>query len=135
MGPLRIQALTLLALASAAVFADSGKDPVRTGSERVALSGLDLTTPAGVRVARRRIGATCQHLCTRLAGPDGAENHAAYDACLQRAVTGAELKLAELLKGAAPALVTYRTSSGVFELRGHSAEPARPPSVSFARTP
>jgi len=108
MNALRVQALTLLALgslASAAALAGTGDDPVRTGSERISLAGLDLTTRDGVRVAHERIVATAQHLCTRLAGPDGPENHARYAACLQGAVSRAELRLAELLKRSAPALV------------------------------
>ena len=108
MNPLRLQALTLLALsslASAAAFAGTGTDAVRTGHERISLAGLDLTTRDGVRAARQRIVSTAQHLCTRLAGLDGPENHEEYASCLQGAISGAELKLAQLLRVSAPALV------------------------------
>jgi len=108
MNPLRLQVLTLLALsslASAAALAGTGNDAARTGRERISLAGLDLNTRDGVRAARQRIVSTARHLCTRLAGAGGPEKHEQYASFLQGAVSGAELKLAELLKSSAPALV------------------------------
>jgi UrcA family protein len=65
----RIAAITaLLACAPAAVLAaGAAAGPTETATARVSLADLDLGTPAGLRVARERLGAIATRLCGKFA--------------------------------------------------------------------
>jgi UrcA family protein len=60
-----------------------------TNSMTVSLSGLDLTTPQGLREARERLTKTAQHLCRRWADSRKVDDSASYALCTEETIAKA----------------------------------------------
>jgi UrcA family protein len=82
--------LVLFGLAPAAALADPTAAPVAaTRSAKVSLADLDLSTPAGARVAYERIRRLAVRLCDDRGDPLSRYHAAAYNACVRETVADA----------------------------------------------
>jgi UrcA family protein len=78
------------AVLSSMAFADPPTLPASSTVEsRVSLAGLDLSTEEGVRVARRRLKATAEHLCRQLGDANTASFRWTYAACVRDTLANA----------------------------------------------
>jgi UrcA family protein len=75
--------------AAAAVAAQSAENVNQTRSQAVSVRDLDLSTPEGMKAARKRVQKTAQRLCFQLADPADLSHQANYVKCVDEAVTGA----------------------------------------------
>ena len=75
------------------------ESPNMTRSATVSLADLDLTTPAGLNAARDRVNKTARHLCSSVSDPLDLSHHANYVICVDEAVAGAMLKIAQSPEG------------------------------------
>jgi UrcA family protein len=85
-----IAMIVLFGLAPAAAFADPPAAPVvATRSAKVSLADLDLSTPAGARVAYERIRRLAERLCDDREDPWSRYHAATYNACVRETVADA----------------------------------------------
>lgn len=82
--------LALCALAPAGAFADPPKAPaVETRAATVSLSGLDLSTPEGVRAAHERLRIVAQRLCAEVGNNRTISFRETYSACVRETLARA----------------------------------------------
>lgn len=72
----------------------------RTVSATVSFADLDLTTPAGMTAAHKRLVAASQHLCHKYADSRRASDHATTAACYRETLADATRRLTALLAAA-----------------------------------
>lgn len=87
-------ATALLVLAPAAHAQGSDPDLAEAPRIEIDLTGVDLTTPAGMETARHRINGAAWAVCNQVPDPDGL--HMARLACVDRARQQGKRQLAEL---------------------------------------
>jgi UrcA family protein len=78
--------VALLALASRVALADQ---PPATRVAKVSLTGLDLSTSEGVRVAYERVKTAARHLCFELSDSRKIDDQVLYKACLNETLADA----------------------------------------------
>jgi UrcA family protein len=86
--------LVTVTLASGLPLAASASPPnsrhaPETNSMTVSLSGLDLTTPQGLREARERLAKAAQHLCRRWSDSRKVDDSASYALCTEETIAKA----------------------------------------------
>ena len=92
--------LALAAIGSSSACADSPTaSRADTLSARVSLAGLDISTPAGARMAYDRLTAAAEHLCAQLSSDHKSAFRETYAECVHETLADAVRKLG------APALV------------------------------
>jgi UrcA family protein len=82
--------LALLAIAPLTAIADTPSAPAQvTRTAKVSLADLDLATPEGARVARKRLHATALRLCSQVADYEDLSHQANFVACVDAALAAA----------------------------------------------
>jgi UrcA family protein len=84
-----VRAAAILMLSAIAAAAQSAENVNQTRSQAVSVRDLDLSTPEGMKAARKRVQKTAQRLCFQLADPADLSHQANYVKCVDEAVTGA----------------------------------------------
>jgi UrcA family protein len=79
---------TALPLAASAAPPTSRHAP-ETDSTTISLSGLDLTTPQGLRTARARLAKAAQRLCSQWTDGRKVDDSASYTLCTQETLANA----------------------------------------------
>jgi UrcA family protein len=79
-------AIWLLSAAAAVAAPPDPRPATDARASTISLADLDLATPDGVRLARKRITAVAQRLCWQMGDANRASNRATVSACVRDAV-------------------------------------------------
>ena len=80
---------TMGAFGTASVAQESSAPLTVTGTAKVSLIGLDLSTPDGVRAARQRVRAAAQRVCAKVADSADMSTRLNYLTCIDNAMAPA----------------------------------------------
>jgi UrcA family protein len=84
-----LSALTIIsmgAFGTATMAQEPSARLIVTGTAKVSLTGLDLSTPDGVRAARQRVRAAAQRVCAKVADSADMSTRLNYLTCIENAM-------------------------------------------------